>query len=61
MLPAPAWKVVGGGRQRRDNAATQTQPQIAAARAAQINAINSPSPTVVVQPQCTVLIGGRCQ
>jgi hypothetical protein len=54
-----AWAV--GEEQRRDNAAMQTQAQIAAARAAQIGAANSAPSTVVVQPQCTVLIGGRCQ
>jgi hypothetical protein len=55
-----AWAV--GEDQRRDNGAMQTQAQMAAARAAQVSAINSSSPTaVVVQPRCTVLIGGRCQ
>lgn len=59
LAQARAWAV--GEEQRRDNSAMQTQAQIAAARAAQIGAANSASPTVVVQPQCTILVGGRCQ
>lgn len=53
-----AWAV--GEAQRRDNGATQTQAQMAAARAAYMRAF-SPTPAVVVQPQCNILIGGRCQ
>jgi hypothetical protein len=55
-----AWAEGEGAR--RNNAAMQTQAQIAAARAAQIQVINSATPsTVVVQPQCNIMVGGRCQ
>jgi hypothetical protein len=55
-----AWAEGEGAR--RNNGAAQAQAQMAAARAAQIQAINSAYPTtLVVQPQCNVLIGGRCQ
>lgn len=55
-----AWAV--GEGQRRDNGAMQTQAQMAAAQAARVQAINSAYPTpVVIQPQCQVIIGGRCQ
>jgi hypothetical protein len=55
-----AWAI--GEEQRRDNGAAQTQAQMAAAQAARVQAINSASPTTfVVRPQCTVLVGGRCQ
>jgi hypothetical protein len=46
---------------RATNSAMQTQAQTATARAAQIGAANSAPSTVVVQPQCTVIVGGRCQ
>jgi hypothetical protein len=48
---------------RRDNASAQTQAQMAAARAAQsqaISAATAPPPAVVVAPpQCGILMGGR--
>jgi hypothetical protein len=55
-----AWAI--GEETRRNNGAMQTQAQMAAAQAARVQAINSASPTtLVVQPQCTILVGGRCQ
>jgi hypothetical protein len=59
LAQTKAWVV--GEESRRDNGAMQTQAQMAAAQAARVQAINSASPTFIVQPQCAVLIGGRCQ
>jgi hypothetical protein len=53
-----AWAV--GEAQRRANGAMQTQAQMAAARAAYMRAF-SPAPAMVVQPPCSIMIGGRCQ
>jgi hypothetical protein len=56
-----------GEENRRNNAAAQTQAQMATARAAQsqaISAANAPPPVVVVAappPQCGILMGGRPQ